>query len=759
MRWLLAFILLCSVSARAATGDIVDEGNITSIGVAEVRIDGFVDTNTPFYNGLQNVTNYATYDGTNEIWFQQPGPTNALTITLLSWGYWCGTNYAWPRTVYGTKLARKPYPNQAQSAIVTNIGPPNAARESVWINDYIYTTDSNLVGAVRANAFASNNAITGLSFSNNSTIPPWTPKVAILNYGEESIINSNYVSRVVAYDHHRIDGVGVTLTHTNGQTKSNYTMVRVADNRYTRGQNAAVFKNSFDLADWTNALFTVDVSVKPTIGAEFTTFDNLYPNNMPQIQRQTNLLNHYGLLTAYYGVYDAGAAGPGAATNVPFAEVSPVHYFNSPMVASRHSAASNSYRGGMVLFTTGSTNVAGTATFVRDVDSRIIWDAAPGNTFSLATNTVAGGFGFNPGGKLQINNCLIQITNITLLDNCERVALSNCIVDSFNYPFRASSVNTIIYAEATKFTKLGGGIRGFSSDRIAWQLYGCDLNGFTNTLTPWLFIGNYHTNSASTNFIIDQGPSFLPFPPQQRIFAHNILKGLWGNSTLIGDFGDTVYASTNDAMVGNLIEGIAITGGAAKSLTLWASPTNMTGIVFQNNSIYGCRHQYGYNETGTGWKQISTKNNSIDVLGWVTDAIGGPNNASYTNNWWVMNGVGFWGNAVPDTSEVFHGDAEYAHFQSYFRPSSVRKPYSWWGIVERRALSSTTVYGLGNGDYHPMPYALTRTIPIDPLYEYDIELRPYTAFGSGVYATRGYTFISGSGTTTISGSGTTFIQP
>jgi hypothetical protein len=760
MRWLVALILFFPILLRAATGDIVDSGNITSIGVAEVRIEGF-PTNGVFFNGLQNVTNYAAYDGTNEIWFQQPGPTNALQISLTSWGWYYGTNYAWPRTVYGTKLARKPYPNQAQFAVVTNIGAPNATRYSIWLNDFIYTTDSNLVGSVIANGFASNAAATGLSFSNNSTIPPWTPKCNMLNWGWEDVTNTSFTVRIVAYDHYKIDGVSTIFTHTNGMVSSNYTMVRTPDNTFTLGQRPAVFSATHDLSAWTSSVFTVDYIVNPRIGTPFSTYANLYTGHAPQPQRLTNLYNPSGLFNTNTAVYDPTAAGPGAVTNVAPALVNAAHYFPTLKVASQRVASSNLYRGGTVWVRAGGTNIGGpSAGYSRDVDSRIKWKPYPGDVFTIVTNSDL--FGINPGGRLQIEDCNVWMTNnnlLTLFDNCERVLFLRCDIMSTGTIVRAttSSDTSIVAAEATRIRQLSGGLRPTGVDKVAWQLLGCNLNGFTNTWIPWLAIGNWHTNPASTNFTITQNPTVLVFPGQQRIFAHNIIKGMWGDNTFAGEFGSSVWSATNDAFVGNLMEGIAITGGAAKSLTLWASPTNMTGIVCHNNSIYGFRHQFGYNETGAAWKEISCKNNSFDVFGWVTDAIGGPNNASYTNNWWVMNGVGMIGNAIPNTSEVFHGDAEYAHFQSYFRPSSVRKPYPWWGVVERRALSSTTVYGRGNGDYHPMPYALTRTIPIDPLYEYDIENRPYTLYGSGVYASPYYTFISGSGSTIISGTAATII--
>lgn len=771
MRWLLVFYLfLVSLSLRGATGDIVGNGNITSMGVAEVRWEGFTQTNTPYTHGLRGITNLATYDGTNEIFFLIPWTTNGVSITLDSWGWWYGTNKVWQRTVYGTRLARKPYPNHAQSAIVTNIDVNNTARFSFWLNDFIYTTDSNLVGTIRANAFASNNAVSSLSFSNNSTIPPWTPKCNLLNYGWENIVNSNYTTRIVAYDHYKIDGVSVILTHTNGQTKSNYSMVRVPDNHYTRGQNAAVFTNTFDLSDWTNSIFTVDYIVRPRIGTPFSTYDNLYGGDAPQPQRFTNLLNHFGLLTTFNAVMDAGAVGPGAVSNVAPALIDPAHYFTNAQVASQRSASSNNYRGATVYWRDGTTNVAGSAAYTRDVDSRIRWLPYPGHTaFTLLTNTTGGGL--NIGGRLQIEDCTIRVngTTTTLIDNTERVVLSNCVIDSVAFPFRASSVNCIYYADACKFTRLGGGIGAFSTDRLAWQLVGCDLNGFTNRWVPWLAVGNWHTNSASTNFTIDSGPTVLQFAAQQRIFAHNALFGLWGDSTFFGEFGDTTYAATNDAVVLNIMEGIAPVGGAAKSLTLWASPTNMTGIVLHNNTLVGFRHQAFYNETGTGWKNPSVRNNAIDVFGWVDDAVGGANNTSYTNNWWFMFGVGMSGNVIPDTSEVFHGDFEGVQNRVFIPASANRRPYTWWGVPSRRALSSTTVYGLGNGNYHWMPYALANTmqlengsqIPSEVMYEYDIDMKRYRTNGPpGVYAFQPVTTLIGGNVTTVisNNSAVTIIQ-
>lgn len=755
MRWLLALALLGSISLHAATGDITG-ADINPVGTANIYISGF-PTNMVFNNGLRNDTNYASYNGTNEVWTQILGPSNALTITLNSWGWNHGTNYAWPRTVYGTKLGRKPYPDQAQSAVLTNGGSPNIARAGIWLDDYIYTTCSNLLLSVTADAFVSNAAISGLSVTNSSTVPPWTPKVNLLNYGWENVVNSNYTTRIIAADHYKIDGISVILTHTNGQTKSNYSMARYPDVRFTRGQNAGVFTNYFDLSDWTNSIFTVDYIARPQIGTPFSTYDNLYPEHMPQPQRFTNLLNQFGMLTPAIAVVDAGAAGPGAVTNVPPAQVDPVHYFTNGMVASQRVAATNNYRGGTVYWREGTTNIMGAVTFARDVDSRIVWAPYPGHSFTILTNT---GSSANPGGRLLIVDASIIVTNTTLFNNCERIVLSNCVVNSFGFPIRAGTDRVVAYADACQIQKLGGGLLGFSTDRLAWQLVGCDLNGFTNTLVPWLMVGNYHTNTVSTNFLIDAAPSFLGFPPQQRFVAYNKILGMAGGSTFCAEFGDATYAGTNDAIINNVFEGIALSGGAAKSFTLWAAPTNMTGHVMHNNSIFGFRHQFGYNETGTGWKQISFKNNNIDVLGWVTDAIGGANNTSYTNNWWIMNGVGITGNAIPDTSEVFHGNAEYAHFQNYFRPDTARKPYTWWAVVDRRALSSTSVYGTGNGNYHLLPYSLTHKIQTQDLYEYDIENKQRTAYAPpGAYAGFWWATNVAAFTTSTTNAGRTTIAP
>lgn len=760
MKRLLMVLLLSTASSYAATGDITGAG-VNANSVAEIYVEGF-PTNATFNNGFLNYTNYSDYDGTNEMWYQGPSTTNGVMFVVQSLGYNHGTNYTWTRTNYATKLARKAYNNEAQSAIFTNGGSPNIARIALWTTDFFYSNDTAVV-YVTTNAFASNNAVANFPVTNISTLLQWTPKCNIMNPGWENIYNSNYVSRIVAYDHYRIDGVGVVLTHTNGQTKSNYSMVRVEDVRDTRGQHAAVFTNMFDLSDWTNAPFTVDFVVKPTIGVQFSTYDNLYTGDMPQPQRITNLLNHAGELTPYIGVYDQTAVGPGVVTNVAPELVDPAHYFTSCVVGSQRVVSSNNYYGGKLFWKTGSTNIgAPSASYARDSASRLEWRPFPGDTMTIITNTTGGGI--NPGGRLLISDATILMTgaNTVLLDNCERVYLTNCTVDTTaSIPFRASSVNCIVYIENSHIRRLGQGLRPFSTDKLAYQVVGNNLNGFTNIWVPWLAVGNWHTNTVSTNFVIDTGPSQLPFPPQQRIFAHNYIVGMAGDSTSCGEFGDTTFAATNDAVVLNVMEGIAFTGGAAKSLTLWASPTNMVGHVIHNNDLYGFRHQFAYNETGQGWKQVSCKNNNIDLFGWVTDAIGGANNSSYTQNWWAMNFVGCTGNAIPNTSPVNHGDAEYAHFESYWRPNSFKKPYTWWGVSDRQALSSGTVYARGNGDYHRMPYALIRRIPIDNLYEFDIEFRPYAETGSGAYATRNYTKVVPLGTSTIvdpSGGTTTFIQ-
>lgn len=737
MRVLIIICLLCLAPfARGATGEILG-ASITTNSCLDVYVENF-PTNTTFNNGLINWTNII---GTNSVWYQRPSTTNGLTLTMDAYGFRNGEP-VWRRiTRYGTIIGPKPYPNHAQSDIVTNLGTPNITKIRVFLNDYVFTNTitSNIAVTITTNAFKDGSTFclgaTDFPVTNLSTLP--SPPVAgwftVPGWTDET--NANMYPTVFAEAAYGVDSVRVLAwTGSAGSTNLVY-RPNINRSLTNRGKlwpdyQATLPQSPFTAGDTPR----IDFEVYPIIGERFSTLSNWLAGHHPLPSSITNLCNKSGTLNTNFAVVSvSGSDATGVPTNgISPTDINSAHEFASVPRAVQALLASNSWFGGIVYVRQGQTNVGGsTPVFANVAQSRVILKPFPGETFRIETNT-SSGTSRSLASLLSVENCDFYVdgTNHIIWDNQERIHLKNCTVDFRGHALRASSSSDdcIIFAEGCWINRAGGGLVKNAGEDLAWNLYGCDLNGFTNTWLVYVGLGNWHTNRAGTNMlVVNAAVSNLQFPPINQLFAYNQLLGLYGSATQVGEFGDPTFATTNMFMVNNEIEAIKATSGAHKSWPLWNQVANMTGLVAKRNTIFGPRIQRLYNENGFSIKQGFLEDESIDISGFVGDVEEA--DGTYIGGWWYLNGVGLTGCAIPGTSQIAHGIARYAAFQNTYFSGNNGRPYGWWSVFRRAAYSGAGDPESFEGDYRIHSYAPTFGIPTvgGGYYDFDGLPRPSIA--------------------------------
>jgi hypothetical protein len=160
LRFVAWLLLLAALRGWAAAGDIISAAVETNGWVC--RIEVALGTNSQFFNGF-GANNTLT-------------ATNNLRLDLVSMGFDdAGNGIQVARSVYGTKLMRRPYPDYLIQDCMTNDGG-GIVTLRIALSDYVFVQDSNITATLRAGAIVQTNTSTasaaaaGLTVTNLSTL-------------------------------------------------------------------------------------------------------------------------------------------------------------------------------------------------------------------------------------------------------------------------------------------------------------------------------------------------------------------------------------------------------------------------------------------------------------------------------------------------------------------------------------------------------------------------------------------------------------
>jgi hypothetical protein len=270
------------------------------------------------------------------------------------------------------------------------------------------------------------------------------------------------------------------------------------------------------------------------------------------------------------------------------------------------------------------------------------------------------------------------------------------------------------------------GFRQLSAESVSFEAVGCSF-GHTNDFQTVLAIGNWFTNSASTNLSLNTDAN-ITGTRRHLIWYNNKFHSVFGDSTTIGAWGNTA-SLTNCAFVQNEFEFIDLDGTTPKQSPFSSSTLEMDQVLFHHNTHLGARGVWHYNLASTGykWRGCSIRNSIIMGLGWAHDTDGSSPSSTAIGNWHHIWNTGNSGNVIPQAMSVTHAEAEYANLMSYYRAGiGNRKSNAWYRFTSDQSVHDTItpVTTAGQGDYRLLSDSPIFFVPTVPLLDYDINLVP-----------------------------------
>lgn len=707
MRYVLILLALLSGSAFAATGDItgveISPSGAEPYGAcADITISGFTTGKTiDFGSGRGNALDFDDL------------ASATIVFTVVSEGYnSSGTLGTVTRTVYGTKIVRKPYPNEAQNQ------EPSATVIRIALSDFIYDDDNTGAGksgtapivTIAANAIRNDggssqlsNVATNLTCTNSSTldypqtIARWDRVAGVCTADR---VTAAFTMACRAYNRSGIACVRFDATGRTSSVNVNSTATtRTATQRTATGLYAEAYHSSSTAISGMTDDELIDLrfraypivgdadSIRDTDNHTTSTEECLGYNKATVVCDKDNDSTVYAVVDTVSGNNTTGANSATLAT----AESTP--YLNIGEAVND---------GANVIYLLDGTHAAVGSTHARKTTNE--WVVV---THHPTSSSKAG--------------AIVQVTTTTTYD-CERLQYKNVTFDSSGTVSYLDGENAGNFLRLTGVTfdedavgaaLVGIGYRShatylencdgdmgeqewnwniFSSDKLNYLFDGCAFGtpgtaGSSNNLSAYELV----CCSASDAEVLFGGANTGgPVKDHVEISFNNILDfdnaGAEVLSELAKTTGDDVVMGI--AIVGNIIEKTAGTS-ALSTIAADNSAVNANNIILWHNTFTGERLNTGYNETGTTSllrRNWSIKYNSFRDWNTKTDTFTGTPSGNRTGNWPIVYGVGF-----------AHNNRETSNFPGEYGGLGLTQGTP--GYVDDN--SYTGDGGSGNGDYKP----------------------------------------------------------
>ena len=748
------FLLFLIVAARltAATGDLTS---------CTVRSDGWsVDL------VIEGFTTGATYDfdlDTNNV----PTATTPY-LTVVSEGYdSAGTLGTITRTVYLTKVVRKPYPD---NATLNETGGGNLTVR-IALSDYVYVDDNtgagksgtaptvtlksgfvvNAGGASQSSAAVTAGAVTNSSTAvypkveANGSRPPLDriagdfPLGVVAFHGQSAWNGASQVGPGKC----NIACVVFSVADTHGHTVTTSPVTTPSiDSSY--GDAVPVIEHvgtinvsTLDALD----VLTANFIAYPVVGDAASLLDSSAGTAQPTplvgpVTFVNDKSNTYGVTVA---CVDPAGNDSGGSIGVAVDIGSYVHGTTRPFLTIGKAAAAiaaynnanhsrNDVGGGIVYLNpgsydwTGSSNTYGggnPSTWLTITRSA---SATQANAI-ISSRTGAGNASIRDRVKLQ-GITLTATTAAGCFSGHSWLWVDQCVINS------ASGVlfytNTVWYVTRCTITSLSMGLRPYSTVNASPGIIrGNTLSGFTGSIITYNVLGNLTTGKQAISVIADYTSQTVP-NTGGSVFAYNSFTGLnVASSPILGQ--SITPTPLGRAYVGNIFEnykntsspmvGIASDGGTVAA----TDPTD--NIIFWNNTLAGQRNNFAYNDINAEAprrRNWSVKNNIFyddNIKSDTFSGTGGPN-AARVENWPQLYGVGWSGNLMLDSGNGFNH--EFNGLGTLFHDWAGSNQGAYVQFANYAGAIVGTSDGAGNGDYHLQAASPAIGLQRDWLMPYDI---------------------------------------
>jgi len=630
-----------------------------------------------------------------------------FTLNVVSEGYnAAGALGTINRTVYGTHVVRKPYPDQASKdeTAAGNLTVRVALSESVYNDDKnggAGTSGTNPTVTITAGwcvnsggGAQSSAAATALAVTNNSTLD--YPKViAQWAWGHTPAwrrVTADTSIGCIAYHGHGVACVALSAVEgansVTGTATTKTAHLMSASGLYYESYDLAV-----PVASFTNGnAVTLKFIAYPTVGDADSIIDTSTNTTALDDVRgltQITFTKNPTVTTMYVAQNGNDTTGNGS-TATPYATI----------------GKALAQGAGIVYVQAGGTNVVdfiGTSpASVTQVNYFIDVLPKPGDegTVSLTRTsaglawkakllrysgfTISGGNAYLDGGsrvgaKLWFENCTMSVASAptTGVGYASQGAwFINCTESSGIDDFKqfSSNINGYCFSGCS-----------FSSGAKIWKsgsVVACKLSG----------------SGTDKNIIEGNNNGAQTLIENNSIFCNNKAINSVVNANVVMTFGKAANTS-GCAIVGNLIEVKTIT---SSQCGLWVAgdPNTVTSenFIVAHNTVIGERCNLFYNDTGvTSYlrSNVFVRNNAFRAYNIKTDTFA-PASANRIGNWAQVNGVNYSDNRFDGTNS-----AAFTNDWDGINTSFVTAKDSTYGQLGYTADRSNDGTGTGNGDYMP----------------------------------------------------------
>jgi hypothetical protein len=743
--WLL--ILALAPCAWAATGDIVAA---RIVGATTTVSDATSACNTSgACNGwvLELDETVASWTATGEAYslgIGANGSVNAakIVVTVTSTGYdKTGTATTYVRTLYATHQLRKvysagytpPYPNDETNVSTTltmrfALGAAPKSVGDVPESGYIFTGDTsvsvNVAAGIYTYSSTPNNAATGLSVTNNSTLA--FPK-AIANWsrpGWQRIPGSTLTVAAVGCGQGAHDGrplAAMIFTAADAHSHTATTTVTMPTIDFSQGDAVPVqeYIGTLNLSGFTQAdLVTVNFKAVPWLGVTASimdTSDGTYSQPTPLYAPTYYINDAAGTFGTAAAVVDGSAGNDStcvavseatfnANPNSNAANTSPCLTANKAIVLIRAFNAANSSpsrtdEAGTVWMKSGTYTWTGASVAIGSnsgTNPSKVWlnvQPFPGVATSSVSITGITSTTYNDTGNspLHIEGIGVNITSgapteifhsvngsataYLWIDKCVLTMTSGSTL-AYNYVSAYWTQDTAVNITAAAFA-------GYGAITSASIVRGNILSGMTTNPDVYTTLGNlFAPVSPNTTFSYRVPSTAVPVVNVQPIFAYNVTNNTANTGTAPLSFFETVSIGIGAAMVANVFEwNKSTTGAIIRIASDGSTNTPVPNVMLWYNTMSGQRINRCYDDSGLTpyfrylWQEIGQayEASAIKTDTFVTA------NAGRVGNWACIYGVGFYGIADMEvgynsTTPVGSGadyKPEFTGLMSYFAVPNV----------------------------------------------------------------------------------------
>ncbi|MEW4491011.1 hypothetical protein AB1L42_23225 [Thalassoglobus sp. JC818] len=631
----------------------------------------------------------------------------SVTLNVTSSGYATdGTIEGKSRTLHGTHVARRTFPNQGEQ---DQAATASGVRIRLWLTGNVYSGDT-VTATIRAGAFQNqaagaetSSAASEIAVTNEASLP--YPRVTakldeFAGVASGDRVKSDFRVAVNAVAGHGISSVIVSASgRTSGhQTSAIVTSMtarqRPASGLYGMAYEAVIPIAGFQQGELIDCDYTVypkvgdSNSVVSTVGRTLSTDEILGRNRIPLICDKADQLDQ--IRHVREGGNDGSGDGSLAA---PYASI-----------GRALQAGANIVELGPGIYPVGNTNSR-----IASQEWAIVRPAAEANEDSVIVR-------INEQRTYRHQRLRIQGCRVTLQSSSSwldgenqgnHLEFRDCRMDSqWGGPVSTPTVGPGYRTDSCRFINCSGdlgaehwAVQSFSSSRIAYSFNGCELLDSTtaHSMNAWFHVVACKS-IGQNSFRANSTASLANGVPEQEgvFFAWNQFVDFRSSGRKILTLGETAgQPNHNAAIVGNVFEktagtspAIAIAGDGTETAS---QATNDIKLIA--NTVAGERVNLSYNDSGpTGWDRSNwfMIGNSFHQMNIKADLFNG-GNGQRTGGWPLLNGINCHHNHYRD-GDLFAQEGR-GRDTTYGTPSQPMEP----GYVDDRSGLS----GAGGGDYTP----------------------------------------------------------